>query len=52
LSERNDGVAGISTFAIPGADTPFGGVKESSFGSESGKEALALPGGQGRPPGL
>ena len=34
------GMVGINTFAISGADTPFGGVKESGFGSEGGKEGL------------
>jgi succinate-semialdehyde dehydrogenase/glutarate-semialdehyde dehydrogenase len=32
------GMVGINTFAISGADTPFGGVKDSGFGSEGGKE--------------
>ena len=31
------GMVGINTFAISGADTPFGGVKDSGFGSEGGK---------------
>ncbi|MBA3897441.1 MAG: NAD-dependent succinate-semialdehyde dehydrogenase [Sphingomonadaceae bacterium] len=34
------GMVGINTFAISGADTPFGGVKESGFGSEGGPEGL------------
>jgi succinate-semialdehyde dehydrogenase/glutarate-semialdehyde dehydrogenase len=34
------GMIGINTFAISGADTPFGGVKDSGFGSEGGKEGL------------
>jgi succinate-semialdehyde dehydrogenase/glutarate-semialdehyde dehydrogenase len=34
------GMCGINTFAISGADTPFGGVKDSGFGSEGGKEGL------------
>jgi succinate-semialdehyde dehydrogenase / glutarate-semialdehyde dehydrogenase len=34
------GMIGINTFAISGADTPFGGVKHSGFGSEGGKEGL------------
>lgn len=35
------GMVGINTFAISGADTPFGGVKHSGFGSEGGPEGLA-----------
>ena len=34
------GMVGINTFAISTADAPFGGVKESGFGSEGGKEGL------------
>ncbi|WP_265563943.1 NAD-dependent succinate-semialdehyde dehydrogenase [Sphingomicrobium arenosum] len=34
------GMVGINNFAISGADTPFGGVKDSGFGSEGGKEGL------------
>jgi succinate-semialdehyde dehydrogenase / glutarate-semialdehyde dehydrogenase len=34
------GMVGINTFAISGNDTPFGGVKESGFGSEGGPEGL------------
>jgi succinate-semialdehyde dehydrogenase/glutarate-semialdehyde dehydrogenase len=34
------GMIGINTFAISSADAPFGGVKESGFGSEGGKEGL------------
>jgi len=34
------GMIGINTFAISIADAPFGGVKESGFGSEGGKEGL------------
>jgi succinate-semialdehyde dehydrogenase/glutarate-semialdehyde dehydrogenase len=34
------GMVGINTFAISGADSPFGGVKDSGFGSEGGKEGL------------
>jgi succinate-semialdehyde dehydrogenase / glutarate-semialdehyde dehydrogenase len=33
-------MVGINTFAISGPDTPFGGVKESGFGSEGGPEGL------------
>ena len=47
------GMVGINTFAISGADTPFGGVKDSGFGSEGGKEGPGeLPGGEGGPPGV
>ena len=47
------GMVGINTFAISGADTPFGGVKDCGFGSEGGKEGLGeLPGGEGDSPGL
>jgi succinate-semialdehyde dehydrogenase / glutarate-semialdehyde dehydrogenase len=34
------GMVGINTFAISGPDTPFGGVKDSGFGSEGGREGL------------
>jgi succinate-semialdehyde dehydrogenase / glutarate-semialdehyde dehydrogenase len=34
------GMVGINTFAISSADAPFGGVKESGFGSEGGPEGL------------
>ena len=34
------GMVGINTFGISGNDTPFGGVKESGFGSEGGPEGL------------
>ena len=34
------GMVGINTFAISMADAPFGGVKESGFGSEGGSEGL------------
>lgn len=34
------GMVGINGFNVSGADTPFGGVKESGFGSEGGKEGL------------
>lgn len=34
------GMVGINTFAISVADSPFGGVKESGFGSEGGPEGL------------
>ena len=33
-------MVGINTFAISTADAPFGGVKDSGFGSEGGKEGL------------
>lgn len=35
------GMVGINSFAISGADTPFGGVKQSGYGSEGGMEGLA-----------
>ena len=34
------GMVGINTFAISAADSPFGGIKESGFGSEGGPEGL------------
>lgn len=34
------GMVGINTFAISMADAPFGGIKDSGFGSEGGKEGL------------
>ena len=34
------GMIGINTFAISGADTPFGGVKQSGYGSEGGPEGM------------
>jgi succinate-semialdehyde dehydrogenase/glutarate-semialdehyde dehydrogenase len=34
------GMVGINTTMIGGADTPFGGVKESGHGSEDGPEGL------------
>jgi len=34
------GMVGINTFAISIADAPFGGVKDSGFGSEGGREGL------------
>jgi succinate-semialdehyde dehydrogenase/glutarate-semialdehyde dehydrogenase len=34
------GMIGINTFNISVADAPFGGVKDSGFGSEGGKEGL------------
>ena len=34
------GMVGINTFAISMADAPFGGVKDSGFGSEGGPEGL------------
>ena len=47
------GMVGINTFAISGADTPFGGVKDSGFGSE-GRERRAreLPGREGDTSGV
>ncbi len=34
------GMVGLNTFAISTPDAPFGGVKESGFGSEGGPEGL------------
>ena len=34
------GMVGINTFAISSADAPFGGVKDSGFGSEGGIEGI------------
>jgi len=34
------GMVGINAFAISSNDMPFGGIKESGFGSESGPEGL------------
>jgi succinate-semialdehyde dehydrogenase / glutarate-semialdehyde dehydrogenase len=34
------GMVGINTFVIAGVDAPFGGIKESGFGSEGGPEGL------------
>ena len=34
------GMVGINTFAIGGPDAPFGGVKQSGYGSEGGPEGL------------
>jgi succinate-semialdehyde dehydrogenase / glutarate-semialdehyde dehydrogenase len=34
------GMVGINSFAISGVDTPFGGVKQSGYGSEGGPEGL------------
>jgi succinate-semialdehyde dehydrogenase/glutarate-semialdehyde dehydrogenase len=34
------GMVGINTFAVGGIDSPFGGIKESGFGSEGGPEGL------------
>ena len=34
------GMVGINTFAISTADSPFGGVKDSGFGSEGGLEGM------------
>ena len=47
------GMVGINTFAISGADTPFGGVKDSGFGSRRRQGRPGeLPGREGHPPGL
>lgn len=34
------GMVGINTFAISTADAPFGGIKDSGFGSEGGAEGM------------
>ncbi len=34
------GMVGINTFAVSTADAPFGGVKDSGFGSEGGPEGM------------
>lgn len=34
------GMVGVNSFVISTTDTPFGGIKESGFGSESGPEGL------------
>ena len=35
------GMVGINTVVMAAVDAPFGGVKESGFGSEDGPEGLA-----------
>ena len=47
------GMVGINTFAICGADTPFGGVKDFRLRLR-GRQGRAgeLPGREGDPPGL
>lgn len=34
------GMVGVNSFVISTLDAPFGGIKESGFGSESGPEGL------------
>jgi succinate-semialdehyde dehydrogenase/glutarate-semialdehyde dehydrogenase len=34
------GMVGINSFAISVSDAPFGGIKDSGFGSEGGPEGL------------
>jgi succinate-semialdehyde dehydrogenase/glutarate-semialdehyde dehydrogenase len=34
------GMVGVNSFAISSADAPFGGVKDSGFGSEGGSEGF------------
>lgn len=34
------GMVGVNSFVVSTTDTPFGGIKESGFGSESGPEGL------------
>ncbi len=38
--EIESGMVGINTFAIAAAETPFGGVKQSGYGSEGGAESV------------
>jgi succinate-semialdehyde dehydrogenase/glutarate-semialdehyde dehydrogenase len=38
--EVESGMIGINSFAISAPETPFGGVKESGYGSEGGSEGL------------
>ncbi|MFM5916891.1 MAG: NAD-dependent succinate-semialdehyde dehydrogenase [Novosphingobium sp.] len=41
LGDRiESGMVGINTFAVSAADAPFGGVKDSGFGSEGGIEGM------------
>jgi succinate-semialdehyde dehydrogenase / glutarate-semialdehyde dehydrogenase len=41
LSENVEtGMLGINSFILAGADTPFGGVKNSGYGSEGGVEGM------------
>lgn len=41
LSARvESGMLGINTFILAGADSPFGGVKDSGYGSEGGIEGI------------
>ena len=36
----DSGMVGINNFALSAADAPFGGVKQSGFGREGGREGL------------
>jgi succinate-semialdehyde dehydrogenase/glutarate-semialdehyde dehydrogenase len=38
--EIESGMVGINTFSIATAETPFGGVKQSGYGSENGAESV------------
>jgi succinate-semialdehyde dehydrogenase / glutarate-semialdehyde dehydrogenase len=40
IDALDTGMVGLNTFAISTPDAPFGGVKESGFGSEGGPEGL------------
>jgi succinate-semialdehyde dehydrogenase/glutarate-semialdehyde dehydrogenase len=41
VSRRLDvGVVGLNTYAVATAEAPFGGVKQSGFGSEGGLEGI------------
>jgi succinate-semialdehyde dehydrogenase/glutarate-semialdehyde dehydrogenase len=38
--ELECGLVGLNTFAVTWAETPFGGIKDSGYGSEGGSEGL------------
>ena len=40
VDQIESGMVGVNSFVISTLDTPFGGIKESGFGSESGPEGL------------
>jgi succinate-semialdehyde dehydrogenase/glutarate-semialdehyde dehydrogenase len=39
--ELQSGMIGINSYSVAAPDTPFGGVKDSGYGSEGGAEALS-----------